>query len=74
MTQALERAFAEANKLDDQAQDALAALILTELESERLWDEAFARSQDQLAGLADQALAEYRAGRTEALTEPKMTF
>lgn len=67
MTQLLEKAFAEAAKLPDDEQDAFAALMLEELDAERRWDEAFARSQDKLAQLAAAALAEHRAGRTKVL-------
>jgi hypothetical protein len=35
--------------------------------SERRWDDSFAASTDVLAQLADEALAEHRAGRTEPL-------
>ena len=31
---------------------------------EEIWDRQFAESQDQLAKLADEALAEHRAGKT----------
>ena len=41
--------------------------ILAELASERRWDEAFARSADQLAELADAALREDAQGRTQDL-------
>jgi len=64
MTDLLEKAFAEAAKLTKQEQDSLASWILKELASERRWDEALARSEDALAGLAQEALAEYREGRT----------
>ena len=67
MTKLLEEAFAEASKLPEQEQDALAAVILEELASERCWDQAFADSADLLAQLADQALAEHRAGKTHVL-------
>ena len=67
MTNLLERAFAEAAKLKETEQDALAAWILTELASERRWDETFAGSADALASLAEEALHEYRRGRTEQL-------
>jgi hypothetical protein len=46
----------------EQEQDALA-----ELESERRWEEAFSRSTDALDRLAEEALAEHRAGRTQEL-------
>jgi len=36
-----------------------------ERQSEERWARAFAASQDELARLAQEALAEYRAGRTE---------
>lgn len=67
MTQLLEKAFVEASKLGEPEQDALARWILQELESEQRWDELFAESQDELAILAEQALEEYRAGRTQLL-------
>lgn len=42
-------------------------MILEELEDERYWDEAFARSPDVLAFLATEAMTEYRAGKTQEL-------
>ncbi len=62
MTQLLERAIGEANKLPERDQDALAALILEEMIAERKWSEAFAKSQDQLERLADEALQELHQG------------
>jgi hypothetical protein len=62
MTQLLERAFAEAAKLSAKEQDAVAALLLEELASEKRWDEAFAASQRQLSENARSALRELEAG------------
>ncbi len=45
----------------------MAAIVLEELASEQRWAESFARSQDKLAKLAEEALAEYKAGRTKPL-------
>ena len=67
MTTLLERAFAEASKLPEPEQEALAAWILEELASERHWAEALAGSWDALARLADEALIEHRERRTQAL-------
>ncbi len=64
MTQLLERAISEANRLPDSEQDALASLLLEEITSEARWSAAFAGSQPQLASLAADALAEFHAGRT----------
>jgi hypothetical protein len=72
MTKLLEEAFAEASKLPEQEQDALAAVILEELASERRWDQAFADSADLLAQLAEQALAEHRAGKTQRLDPERL--
>ena len=67
MTQLLEQAFAKAAKLPPDEQDTFARWMLKELEDERHWQEAFDRSADLLALLADEALAEHRAGKTEEL-------
>ena len=47
-------------------QDAIAALILAELEDENRWDEAFARSPEMLAKLLVEAEDDERAGRIES--------
>ena len=72
MTKLLEEAFAEASKLPEQDEDALAAVILEELASERRWDQAFADSADLLAQLAAQALAEHQAGETQVLDPERL--
>ncbi|HEU5071109.1 MAG TPA: hypothetical protein VFV96_11955 [Verrucomicrobiae bacterium] len=67
MTQLLERAFKEASKLSESEQDAVASLLLAELESERRWEQSFASSQDELSRLADGALRELADGKTQPL-------
>jgi hypothetical protein len=67
MTQLLERAFTEAAKLPKADQDAIAARWLAELESEQRWEQAFSSTPDQLAKLADEALAEFEAGETQPM-------
>lgn len=64
MTRLLERALGEASRLPEPAQDALAGLLLAEIASAARWDAAFEKSQDQLACMAADALAEFHAGRT----------
>ena len=68
MTELMEKALAEISKLSANEQDALAALILEEIESERIWNKLFAESEDLLSELADEALAEHRAGKTKPLS------
>ena len=65
MERLLEKVIAETAKLPEQEQEAFAASMLAELESERRWNELFAKSQDLLARMADEARREYRAGLTE---------
>ena len=67
MTELLEQAIAKLKTLPIDEQDAIAALILEELEEEHRWDDSFARSPDLLAKLAAEAMAEYRAGKTQEL-------
>lgn len=67
MTELLEQAIARLKTLPTDKQDAIATLILEELEDDRRWDESFARSPDLLAKLAAEAMAEYRAGKTQEL-------
>jgi hypothetical protein len=67
MTEQLQKAFEAVSRLPETEQDLVAAWILAEVESERRWDELFSRSEAQLAALAEDALAEHRAGRSRPL-------
>lgn len=67
MTRLLKKAMTEIEKLPESEQDAVAALVLEELASEHRWSELFAKSQDKLAQLAQEALADHAAGRTKPL-------
>ena len=67
MTQLLEKALTEVAKLSEAEQDALATILLQEIESEERWTETFARSQEKLAALAREALTDHAAGRTEPM-------
>lgn len=67
MTKLLKKAFEEVAKLPDEDQNTFASWILEELASEQRWEKAFADSQDKLAKLADEALAEHREGKTKAI-------
>jgi hypothetical protein len=75
MTELLERALEKVKALPENEQNAIAALILDEieeLEDEAHWDRAFAGSADALAKLATAAMAEDRAGKTEPLDPDKL--
>jgi hypothetical protein len=71
MTKLLDKAIAEARKLPPEEQDAIGARILEELADEARWAKTFAESQDLLEKLADEALAEYKAGETTPMEFPR---
>lgn len=71
MTKALEQAFREASKLPEAEQDALAEAIRSEVLADDAWDRSFASSPDLLEKLADEAIAEHRAGSTERVKTGK---
>jgi hypothetical protein len=65
----MEQAIQKARQLPESEQEALASIMLQEIESERRWDELFSRSEsvELLSRMADQALAGARAGRARKL-------
>ncbi|MBR8827963.1 MAG: hypothetical protein DSM107014_08695 [Gomphosphaeria aponina SAG 52.96 = DSM 107014] len=67
MNNLLEKAISKLKTLPSDQQEAVARMILEEIEDERQWDESFAHSPDLLAQLAAEAMAEYRAGKTQEL-------
>lgn len=71
MTRSMEKVLAEISKLPEAEQERFADWILEEL-SERRWNDLFARSVPMLDVLAEEADAEYRAGKTEPLDPSKL--
>jgi hypothetical protein len=69
MTRLMEQAISQASRLPEEEQDAIASIILREIESEGRWDELFSQpgSADLLSRMADEALAEARSGRARPL-------
>jgi hypothetical protein len=66
VTQLLEKALIEVKKLPEPEQDAIAALILDELADEQRWQESFARSQDQLARMAEKVREDVEAASAKS--------
>jgi hypothetical protein len=69
MTSLMEQAIAVASQLTEDGQNAIASIILREIESEARWDQLFAdpKSADLLSRLADQAMSELQAGKVHKL-------
>lgn len=72
MTQLLEQAFAAAARLPAAEQDSLGRALLEEIASEAAIDRALEGQPDALARLAEEALGEHRAGRTEPLDPERL--
>ncbi len=72
MTRLLNKAFEKAALLPEPDQIAFANFLFAELTSDQRWQQAFANSQDALEQLAEEALAEHRAGRTIELDPDKL--
>jgi hypothetical protein len=72
MGRILQQAVAEASKLPEADQEAKGASLLAEIESERRWDDLFARSHDILAEMAAEAIREDDAGMTQPLNPGDM--
>ena len=72
MTKLAAEMWEKLQELDDAEQDYHARRVLDEIESERRWDELFAKSQDVLEMLAREAQEDYEAGRTDELIPEKL--
>lgn len=62
MTKLLKKAFDRVAALPEDEQDAIACIVLDEIEDEARWRASFAKSQGALAGLAKEARAEIARG------------
>ncbi len=67
MTQFLEKVLTAVYKLPPEKQDSITTVILEELEDERLWDKAFAESQDKFAQLAGKVQVDIKADRVKKI-------
>lgn len=63
MIKELKEAIDKAGKLSEKQQKVLAELILNEIE----WDRSFQVSAQKLSTLANEALADYKSGKTKPL-------
>jgi len=67
MTTLLEKAIDRVSVLPAKKQNAIAHLLLAEMDAEAKWDKSFKSSQTELSKLAGDALAEHRKGKTRAM-------
>jgi len=69
MTQALSTAVATAAQLPEEEQDALAAILLEEMESEERWSALFADSPNLLERMANEAIQDFQTGRVQPIDQ-----
>lgn len=67
MTEQLERAVEQLKALPEEQQNAIASIIIEELEDESKWDASFAKSQKLLEQLAAEAEEEFHSNKTQPL-------
>jgi hypothetical protein len=73
MGKLLKKAISEASKLPESEQEAIGAWLLAEMESERRWDEIFAKPGGSALGrMADQALKDHERGLTTPLDPDRL--
>lgn len=66
MTELLQKAIAKLSELPEKEQEEIASLILEEIEDEKKWQTSFANSEKQLEVLAEEALTEFKQGKTRS--------
>jgi hypothetical protein len=70
MTELLERAIAQLKTLPSNEQDSLAAILLAEMESERIWKDKFeSTTDDQWQRMADMVRQEIAEGDMTPLAD-----
>ena len=67
MTELLESAFERVSKMPEIEQNIFAKFILEELESEKKWESSFAKSENVLERLANEALNDFENGKCEVI-------
>jgi hypothetical protein len=72
MTKSLQAAFEAIAKLPERQQNALASAIFQELALEEQWEATLESNLGALESLADEALADDKAGRTQPLDPEKL--
>jgi len=64
MSNLLDEAYAAAKELPEEDQEAIGAVLLAEIDTDRRWDELFAQPSEVIERMADQALEDQRLGKT----------
>ena len=71
VSHAFDDAIQKVERLPEHDQDALAGILLSELEDEAKWQKKFARGTKALERMAEEARADHRSGKTQAMRLPR---
>lgn len=72
MSKPLDDAYAAAKQLTEEEQEALGALLLAEMDSDRRWDELLAQPSAVIERMGEKALEDHRLGRTLSLDPERL--
>lgn len=67
MTKTLEQAIERLRQMSEDRQDALAQLLLHEMEEDERWQKSTAKHEDKIQGLVQDVLEAERRGECESL-------
>ena len=67
MQKLLKKAFRKAEQLKEDEQKSFGAFLLEELEHEKKWQEIIGKNQSRLQSLANEALQDYKEGKTKPM-------
>ena len=72
MTRLMEQVIEKLRSLPEDKQDTVAGFVLSELESDRMWDETSIKHKDALRKLAGEAVSNLGAGQTSQLNSDNL--
>jgi hypothetical protein len=67
MTKSLEQAIERLQQMPEERQDALAQLLLHEIDEEERWRQSTAANAEKLQGLVNEVMKDDRSGKCEPL-------
>lgn len=64
MSNLLDEAYAAAKELPEEAQEAIGAVLLAEMDADQRWEQLLSQPSDVIEQMIDKALENHRLGKT----------
>jgi len=64
MSNLLDEAYAAAKELPEEAQEAIGAVLLAEMDADQRWEQLLSQPSDVIERMIDKALENHRLGKT----------